>query len=113
MARSLRCARVEKRKLVFRHASTTSIPRAGEICVAKAERARKQAHRGWCRFELLIAELAATAPRKLLVHSATAVSVPEQGDYFIDDAQCDRSVSKFRRAMSMRSSESPLAGGDE
>ena len=109
------------------------------------------------------------------------MSVPEQGDYFIDDAQCDRSVfngefsccrrtgghrkgtsipcdrdriaavlepfyaarvaelhkegkphlarlwtylgsaartsagsfSKFRRAMSMRSSESPLAGGDE
>jgi len=53
---------------------------------------RSYADRGWCRFELLVAELAASTPCKLLVHSATSISVPSKGDYFIDDAQCDRSV---------------------
>jgi len=52
---------------------------------------RSYSDRGWCRFEMLIAELTGTRV-KLLVHSSTSVTVMERGEYFIDEAQCERSV---------------------
>ena len=42
---------------------------------------RSYADRGWCRFELLVAELAASTPCKLLVHSATSTSAGWMGEW--------------------------------
>ena len=66
---------------------------------------RSYADRGWCRFELLSPK----SPAQQMVRRASS-GLSSLGTAARTSAG---SFSKFRRAMSMRSTESPLSGGGE